>query len=135
MSFRDADWLYLVAQGRCTYCGGDLSQGGMTVDHIIPRSWGGPRDALFNKAIACHKCNNFKGSLEVHVRGSRLEHRSRLCEKVTRFIQEAAYLANETPQSQGSILRRMADHVKDAALCYLWSIDEPGTGFSEVDFL
>ena len=42
----------------CQYCG--VSEGYMTVDHVIPRSMGG-RETWENLVCACSVCNNRKG--------------------------------------------------------------------------
>jgi 5-methylcytosine-specific restriction endonuclease McrA len=41
---------------RCAYCGGPAS----TVDHVLPRSRGGP-DSWENLVACCVRCNNSKG--------------------------------------------------------------------------
>lgn len=43
---------------RCQYCG--ESKGPMTVDHVIPKIYGG-RDIWENLVCACLRCNNIKG--------------------------------------------------------------------------
>jgi len=53
-----------AAQGCvCIYCGtgvGMTALDSFEVEHIVPRSQGGP-DAMVNYAIACHSCNEQKG--------------------------------------------------------------------------
>jgi 5-methylcytosine-specific restriction endonuclease McrA len=44
--------------GRCQYCGG--KEGMMTVDHIVPKIYGG-KDTWENLVCACADCNNKKG--------------------------------------------------------------------------
>lgn len=44
---------------QCQYCG--TKKGTMTLDHIIPKSWGGT-DTWDNLITACVKCNNKKGN-------------------------------------------------------------------------
>lgn len=46
---------------RCVYCGSDDS---LTIDHIRPRSKGGPTTAA-NCVTACRSCNLAKGSMAV----------------------------------------------------------------------
>jgi 5-methylcytosine-specific restriction endonuclease McrA len=46
---------------RCVYCG---STDNLTIDHIRPRSKGGPTTAS-NCVTACRACNHEKGSLPV----------------------------------------------------------------------
>jgi hypothetical protein len=41
----------------CAYCG---RTGDLTLDHVIPRSQGGPNDAR-NLVMACNSCNSSKG--------------------------------------------------------------------------
>lgn len=45
--------------GRCAYCKCDLRYKDSTLDHIYPKSKGGP-DVWGNLAIACHECNHKK---------------------------------------------------------------------------
>ena len=42
----------------CHYCG---IRGGVTIDHIVPRCFGGP-DVIWNLVSACEPCNREKGS-------------------------------------------------------------------------
>lgn len=51
-----ARWEIEMRAERCHYCGGP----GGTIDHIIPRSKGGPNTAS-NCVPACGPCNNFRG--------------------------------------------------------------------------
>lgn len=44
---------------RCQYCG--QNHGSMTVDHVIPKIYGG-NDTWENLVCACLKCNNIKGN-------------------------------------------------------------------------
>lgn len=46
----------------CRYCGWGVEEQYVEIDHIIPKSKGGPtRD--HNLAVACPDCNGFKGPL------------------------------------------------------------------------
>lgn len=45
----------------CQYCGGAPGRSHLTVDHVLPRSRGGPHD-WHNLATACKRCNQKKGS-------------------------------------------------------------------------
>jgi 5-methylcytosine-specific restriction endonuclease McrA len=45
----------------CQYCGCELYGENMTIDHIIPRSLGGP-SSFMNCVASCSKCNRRKGS-------------------------------------------------------------------------
>ena len=55
--------------GRCTYCDCQLENGGtvgasFVVEHVVPRSCGGP-DNIANYVPACASCNNSKGDKHV----------------------------------------------------------------------
>lgn len=45
---------------KCVYCGGDISGGLHTIEHVIPLSRGGS-NGLENIALACRSCNARKG--------------------------------------------------------------------------
>lgn len=47
-------------KGCCFYCGESLSWDNKTVDHVIPKSKGGPHRA-WNLVISCFTCNKEKG--------------------------------------------------------------------------
>lgn len=47
--------------GKCSYCGVRGQKGTMTVDHIMPKSRGGPQ-TWRNLATSCQRCNNRKGN-------------------------------------------------------------------------
>jgi hypothetical protein len=51
--------VYRKTDGKCTYCGGDLSPNTFVVDHILPRKQGGG-DEFANLAPACPSCNGKK---------------------------------------------------------------------------
>lgn len=46
--------------GRCRFCGVVLQRHDFTLDHLLPRSKGGP-DWDINLVAACSPCNNQKG--------------------------------------------------------------------------
>lgn len=46
---------------QCQYCGIELDDSTVTIDHIIPKTQGGPR-SWKNCVTACRKCNHKKGS-------------------------------------------------------------------------
>ena len=59
--------------GRCVYCGIAVVRRGpglhrapnlATLDHVVPRSQGGPTRAE-NLVLACAACNNARGTLDV----------------------------------------------------------------------
>ena len=67
----------------CQYC---LDrEGSMTVDHIIPKSFGGA-DTWENMVCACEKCNNRKGDRLPDMAGMRLLKKPRRPSHIT-FIQ------------------------------------------------
>jgi hypothetical protein len=45
----------------CHYCGRELDFWTVTIEHIVPRSYGGP-DQLRNSALACEPCNQAMGA-------------------------------------------------------------------------
>ena len=51
--------IYMRDKYRCQYCGEKKSAGGLTLDHILPRSRGGDNSPI-NVVTACVKCNNRK---------------------------------------------------------------------------
>lgn len=53
----------------CQYCGHNSQP--MTVDHIIPKSYGG-KDTWENLVCACPKCNRLKGNLTPEQAGMKL---------------------------------------------------------------
>ncbi len=52
----DDDRVKMTAPRGCAYCGSDLP---LTLDHLIPRSAGGP-DSADNSVWACRRCNSSK---------------------------------------------------------------------------
>jgi hypothetical protein len=50
-------------QCACAYCGKWTEK--LTIDHIVPKSKGGPHFAKWNSAPSCLSCNAQKGSLPV----------------------------------------------------------------------
>lgn len=54
------EWL-LAFQGACQHCG---ALAGLTIDHIIPLSHGGPK-TIGNWQVLCGLCNGQKGSMPV----------------------------------------------------------------------
>lgn len=60
-------------EGRCRYCGDALQRRLATVDHLIPRSRGGP-DVAENLVIACYDCNQRKANALISEVGMVLRH-------------------------------------------------------------
>jgi len=50
--------------GRCAYCGHEITKQQMQVDHIHPKAFNGS-DNLDNLNPACHPCNNYKITFSV----------------------------------------------------------------------
>ena len=55
-------WKRRLAKGVCHYCGGQVSAGELTMDHIVPIARGG-RSTKGNVVTACKNCNNKKKQL------------------------------------------------------------------------
>ncbi len=68
----------------CQYCGG--GHGEMTVDHVIPKIYGGA-DSWENLVCACTRCNNLKGDKTPEQAGFLLLRRPRRPNQIT-FIQQ-----------------------------------------------
>jgi HNH endonuclease len=56
-------------RGICLYCGLELLKSfdafaASHLDHLKPRSKGGPDDDIFNRVIACGVCNSLKGDFD-----------------------------------------------------------------------
>jgi len=68
---------------RCQYCG--ASHLPMTVDHVIPKIYGG-KDTWENLVCACIKCNNIKGNQTLEQAGFKLLRRPRIPNHIT-FLQ------------------------------------------------
>lgn len=58
---RGRSTVYKRCHKRCWYCGLRLYLTTLTIDHLIPRSKGGPTKKI-NLVAACLKCNGDKGS-------------------------------------------------------------------------
>jgi len=50
----------------CLYCATELTIKSMTVEHLVPRSWGGSYQKS-NLALACSTCNNARGAQDLHL--------------------------------------------------------------------
>lgn len=55
----------------CLYCGGRFTEGGLTREHVLPRSRGG-KDGWANVVTACRRCNQRKGCRTPEEAGMRL---------------------------------------------------------------
>lgn len=58
--------LFNAQSGICPYCGDDMTmergkQKSATIEHIIPKSKGGP-DLLYNFMAVCNECNQERGN-------------------------------------------------------------------------
>ncbi len=69
---------------RCQYCG--RKEGSMTVDHIVPKIYGG-EDTWENLVCACSDCNNKKGHKLPEQAGLRLIRKPRKPNNIT-FIRQ-----------------------------------------------
>lgn len=56
-----AELLSRQQDGRCWYCGDPVGMSGATIEHLIPRSQGGPRRALWNLRLTHRSCNESHG--------------------------------------------------------------------------
>lgn len=54
--------IYQKANGRCQLCGRKIEYEDMTLDHIVPLSWGGA-DEMENLQCTCFPCNKFKSNI------------------------------------------------------------------------
>lgn len=52
------------SKGKCIYCGNITSYDVGSIEHIIPKSWGGT-NSVTNLAWACAGCNKFRGNKSV----------------------------------------------------------------------
>ena len=48
---------------KCCFCKVSLSYGEATIEHLIPKSKGGP-DHWTNFGISCYDCNNLRGNMD-----------------------------------------------------------------------
>lgn len=52
---------------RCAYCQGPMCEAGGTIDHVIPKSWGGRKGAKYNWITVCEGCNRYKSEHEQRI--------------------------------------------------------------------
>lgn len=88
--------VWKLTNGECTYCGKQLAPPDrdgdgetMVVEHVIPRSKGGP-DNLVNYVPACCSCNNSKGDGHVFNLVRRIQLRPDASMNVVAFQQPSA---------------------------------------------
>jgi len=60
----------------CQFCGKQFSSSDLTLDHVLPRSRGGPT-SWENLVACCYECNNRKGDRTPEEAGIQLERRPR----------------------------------------------------------
>lgn len=53
--------LHRIFLSKCLYCEKDIPLGFGHADHLVPKSKGGP-DGIPNRVLACHDCDQSKGS-------------------------------------------------------------------------
>jgi 5-methylcytosine-specific restriction endonuclease McrA len=63
--------ILLRDRNTCQYCGDVLASSELTLDHVVPRSRGGP-SAWENLVACCHPCNRRKGNQLAHEAGMKL---------------------------------------------------------------
>lgn len=52
--------VWIRDEGRCQYCGKNVSLATFTIDHVIPKSCGG-KTSWDNVVVSCYECNQKKG--------------------------------------------------------------------------
>ena len=84
--------IYKRDGNRCIYCG--ASEGPMHLDHIIPRSQGGPDEAT-NLVVACASCNSRRQDMSLR--------------RYMRYLREQlCWTATETTNCLRRVRRRLA---------------------------
>jgi 5-methylcytosine-specific restriction endonuclease McrA len=68
--------ILLRDRNTCQFCGEQFSSGELTLDHVMPRSRGGP-SSWENLVACCYQCNNRKGDRTPEEAGIRLQRRPR----------------------------------------------------------
>ncbi len=63
--------IYLRDKGTCQYCGKKYSKSDLSLDHVVPRAYGG-RSTWENIVCCCSTCNRTKGGRTPHEAGMRL---------------------------------------------------------------
>ncbi len=68
--------ILLRDRNTCQFCGEQFSSGELTLDHVVPRSRGGP-SSWENLVACCYDCNNRKGDRTPEEAGILLQRRPR----------------------------------------------------------
>ena len=63
--------IYARDENTCQYCAKRFSTTELTIDHVVPRTLGGPT-SWTNVVVACTKCNSRKGGRKLHETGMKL---------------------------------------------------------------
>lgn len=66
--------LYKRDNGKCGYCGEEISQKKATIDHVVPKSRGGKTE-WGNVVLACYPCNSKKDDKTLEEAGMNLRHK------------------------------------------------------------
>lgn len=75
----------------CAYCALSLRGVKRTVEHVVPRSWGGPVGAQFNMLIVCGPCQRRKSQWESLVQRDHPEATGReKCTALLRLVKRQA---------------------------------------------
>lgn len=79
----DLGIVYLLADGKCRYCGVDVSATGCSFDHIVPFAKGGA-NVRSNLALSCLTCqrNKFTKSEAEWQQARSMVHRCEVCQNV-----------------------------------------------------
>ncbi len=97
-------------EGLCVYCDVNLTEKNATLDHVIPRSWGGNPSGVMNTVLACEQCNSFKSGLESHITNQMGAHLG-LVERAALFALRCMKRPNKSTLRNRLRFSRMAEHV------------------------
>ena len=64
LSARERNYFYKMYDGRCAYCGAQITFRGMQIDHKIPLAING-EDTKENMLPACRTCRRIKGTSDI----------------------------------------------------------------------
>ena len=101
-------------EGLCVYCDVNLTEKNATMDHVIPRSWGGNTGGIMNTVLACEQCNSFKSGLESHITNQMGAHLG-LIERAALFTLRCMKRPHGSTFRNRLRFSRMAEHVISAA--------------------